>query len=130
MNRQIRFRAWDAIAEIMLEEDHDGMMIQMNSGKPGWYSDEGNFIEAQEMILMQYTGLKCKHKNDLYDGDLMQVHSKGPIHEIYWSEGEDGWRLRLALGKSGCCKINTNLYYRIGNIYQNPDLLATEGEKA
>ena len=69
--REIKFRCWDNEANVMLSDISDGMMIQMNSGKVGWYDDHGDF-EEKNYPLMQFTGLKDKDGKEIYEGDILK----------------------------------------------------------
>lgn len=71
-NRVIKFKAWNHEDKEMIQDVHDGMMIQMNSGQLGFYDDDGAFQECRYKIL-QFTGMMDKNGKDIYEGDICRV---------------------------------------------------------
>jgi uncharacterized phage protein (TIGR01671 family) len=98
-------------------------------------------IDTENVILMQYTGLKDKNGKEIYEGDI--VIRK----EVDWSETEDDcpygeepqkeamrdvvtmdryprfWLQHEAFGYKGECLEHPDECEVIGNIYENPELL-------
>ena len=123
--REIKFRCWDNEANVMLSDISDGMMIQMNSGKVGWYDDHGDF-EEKNYPLMQFTGPKDKNGNGVYESDVItgkltgdyKVETRGRVvydleHLYYATENEGGI---TPLFRISDIEI-------IGNAWENPELL-------
>lgn len=118
MNREIKFRAWHPGSEKMhtcieVSPFHVGDCDRLRWNK-------------NDVILMQYTGLKDKNDKEIYEGDIVEggpylSKSKTKSHIVYqfnqfkvkdefigW-EGEGLWYWD---------EIEV-----IGNIYENPELL-------
>ncbi len=67
MNREIKFRAWDKWNNKMIQP-HDGDFIR-------WHS-MSNWRDCLD--VMQYTGLKDKNDNEIYEGDIIKIYDWGP----------------------------------------------------
>lgn len=129
MNRPIEFRVWDHIQKrIAKVESIDWTNGDINyvclCGGVHWLSTK-NFE-----YLMQYTGLKDKLGNKIFEGDIVKfdntcIGGASGVAEIFWL---DDFCLQE---NPGWCMWNDGAYVRdsflgstvIGNIYQTPELL-------
>lgn len=123
MNRDIKFRALVQYAgKDPYWEYYEPLTI------PYGFKDSGEGFSKIIVKNLEYTGLKDKNGDDVYEGDIIEstilgIKFKG---EVFWETA--GWRVKgddldITLGHD---KAKTRKI--IGNIWENPELL-TEGEK-
>lgn len=117
------FRAWDKTYKKMYEVDE----IHWNCGEFDFIGDAITFKRgADEVELMQSTGLHDKNGKEVFVGDIMKC-TRGCPHEVY-IEKEYGGKyiggmpavylkgIREGYAWTGAEEI-------IGNIYEKPELL-------
>lgn len=126
MSRQIKFRAWDAEQNKMIETFDGSYTLRVNEKDGtlycGGYLPNGDWNEPP---LMQFTGKYDKHHNEIFEGDIIKTVT-GKYMAIGWSDKyasfvikRDGWLFVHYFGEAfeaKECEI-------MGNIYQNPELL-------
>ena len=141
MAREIKFRVWEKY------DDGEGRMLYPADMYGIWPNKQGVFdgIHVAEgdqyvvicgedgSVLMQYTGLKDKNGQDIYEGDILQCSEDGyyeaAIVVVEWNNDNFprimGWNL-MRDGEA------LNYYYGvspddtwaiIGNIHETPELL-------
>jgi uncharacterized phage protein (TIGR01671 family) len=142
MTREIKFRAWHknwgSFANLREDSDfmagfnEEGQIFIINNG----YPDEKN----RDFIIQQFTGLKDKNGNEIYEGDILSFKSdkraegggnicgtygfhKENCHEVFFERGcfyianHQNLSERLNLWKRwGGLEI-------VGNCFENPELL-------
>ena len=124
MKREVRFRLWDKTSNAMKFE------FGMNSeGKTGYY-DKGSWKASDNIELMQWTGLKDKAGNDIYESDIVSFMYKYPNDhlaklelvecEIVWNKSM--WALKWKDGYINGSQLNAEKYTVVGNIYENEGL--------
>lgn len=129
--REIKFRAWNKENEKM--NDVFGLRFV---GDVGYfvYLDDGQDAaieyDQEEVIIMQYTGLKDKKGEEICEGDIVHIkwEENDPNSEFYlvveWNEGSyyanesRGSFLDEPIDKQYASDLLV-----IGNIYENPELL-------
>ncbi len=127
--RDIKFRAW--------QKEHlemcDVTAIDECKGLLGFGNNEGEvdyWLDADECILMQYTGLTDKNGKEIYEGDIISngkltykvVFEKGSfcLHSIKKQKRKRSYFLSQVIEFADCYDIQFGV---IGNIYENKELL-------
>ncbi len=129
MNREIKFRAWDKEKGEMIPKvgvlplggvlKPDG---ETRVGDVGAYAKNYKYLHSEKIEVMQYTNLKDKNGEEIYEGDILAsklFHGDSGTwnYEVRWTE------------KNASFEINGYLIRHydeveiIGNIYENPNLL-------
>lgn len=115
--REIMFRGWHKKHKIMrilgILNFLDSSFLPDYSFAQGW--------EQEDVILMQFTGLKDKNGKEIYEGDLLkEIDQFGRIYEAVWYD--NGWSLTIEPYHNRHFKDAFTMEV-IGNIYENPDLV-------
>jgi len=110
--RDIRFRAWLKNAEVMEYQKNNYSLFM-------WAKSEN-----QPMEIMQYTGLDDKNGKEIYEGD---IYHQGDPNIKYVVIFNDCQFVGSQIGNKSLAGLT---YFKdgieiIGNIHENPDLLAT-----
>lgn len=130
--REIKFRVWDG------ESMREWLSV---TKKPAWQELDVNMPETYSwevamnvaaLAVMQYTGLKDVNGTEVYEGDIVRC-SRGCPHEVKWFMDNGGTYLGGMPGFNfGGMHRNGGTGYAwtgeeevIGNIYENPELLAS-----
>lgn len=155
-SRKIKFRAWDECHKIMHHdfqwvmsgEDGNDWILFVSDRQPiggsGTVWSENPFL-AQQLKIMQFTGLKDKNGREIYEGDIARIvfsqdegggcfsHQKGQ-GIVYF---DDYWGVKFnckdhtqrtasahwgCIGTHECRKVEV-----IGNRYEHPELLTPKG---
>lgn len=128
-----KFRAWDKLRKIMLPVgDLDTSYKLVYLEEDNGYRCEMDFDEIE---LMQFTGLKDKNDNEIFEGDIVNFPEfNGDIYitPVVWDKSCACFGLSFS-GKYPISFDYLEEFYTelkdievVGNIYENPELL--EGE--
>ncbi len=119
--REIKFRAWDLdkvkmVFVLNMELDYNrDLQHCVIAGSPMEVGERRH--DCEDLIFMQYTGLKDTNGKEIYEGDIMSVN--GEKAEVYYDENNVCFCLATGIDYNPCI----GRYEIIGNIYENPDLL-------
>lgn len=131
MNREIKFRAWDEERNEMIYQDKH-TSFQIADWFIGIDCDDTKNYEYREWswngwlncILMQYTWLKDKNGNDIYEGDIIKYWESNPEYFIIYFE--NGWFIgkkhNTLSVKHPVKDLLLDRMEQYWNIYQNPEL--------
>lgn len=116
--KELKFRAWDARNKEMFTpkeivfNEHYGVLFFNR------FSQHNN-----DMVLMQFTGLKDINGKDIYDGDIVKESApRGYKDIIVFEDGKYQMiRLMTSLTRESIKKYEFEI---IGNLYENPELLS------
>ena len=125
--REIKFRAWD-VAE-------SEMVYGMNKCLMNWDGVQHNVARLfnGDIPIMQYTGLRDKNGNEIYEGDVItDVEFVGEVvfHDRWYEVGMHSGKLAWCIFDKkkgdyieiGSCN-DEETWEIIGNIYENPESL-------
>lgn len=121
--REIKFRGWHKEQKKMYSAEEMGQdqltLMPDGRGFANIHSTSTKLSQIdnnQQMIPLQYTGLKDKNGIEIYEGDIVEWRNKH-WYKVYFENGcykADGYELESYAKEE--IKI-------IGNIYENPELL-------
>lgn len=131
--RPIKFRGWDVREQKMI----GGVTPSPNHYSDVWtdcgISGEHGEYSAEDLKLMQFTGLKDKNGKEIYEGDILKSDGSYPL-EVYWMGLAWGVRWNdngskeesIICDDSGDMEMDKNGLKHmavIGNIHENGELL-------
>lgn len=128
-NREIKFRVWSLKYKQWMNHcaiiDCNGNIFSSFIAK----HDDGRIEHmlvplSKENVIQQFTGLKDKNGNKIYEGDIVQYlgldgDSETKPEIVNWNES---WA-SFHIGDNCLSRSISKRYHIIGNIFENPELL-------
>ena len=133
--RENKFRAWDKRRKRMVEVTSINFRDGTIQGETRHAVNREVYLD--DIVLMQYTGLKDKNGVEICEGDLLNMHYlnesvvKGKVVTVKMgmTYDSDGWKHGRTYGwVAGNNSLADVAPYAevLGNIYENPELLEEE----
>ncbi len=110
--REIKFKIWNNRTNDM-SIDSFTILDLMNRSKT---------FDVDDVIFLQFTGLKDKNRVDIFEGDIVKS-SWSTVFLVYFDEHSCQFQAKLKNGlEREMDYFGINSFEVIGNIHQNPEL--------
>jgi len=130
MNRPIKFRVWDKLAERMIYPHNDNQqhfIIDLN----GRFHNLQNGSGGDDYVIQQYTGLTDSNDDPIYEGDILKNHydvGNNIIGQVLYESDHGGYIFQWKRKGRGqdYKNLNCDVAFEsviVGNIFENPELL-------
>lgn len=124
-----KFRAWDKETQTMLDVSLIDFKKSVLVGEH-WEFGETNFINFDDVNLMQSTGLFDKNGKEIFEKDILDYNGRKVI--VKWHGSYAGFiyefvdELKNRTAEWQPLYLSYYKFEIIGNIYENPELLEVE----
>ena len=146
--RERKFRCWDGNNKMMWEVTDiqwakkggliyiRGTFIKNGKKEPiGGFKNQMTTKRWNNLILLEFIGLKDKNGIEIYFGDILATSNNNPIYD-FWEQSENGYtvvkerddELGVTYSRWFMTTVDDSIYNIrfcevIGNIWENPELL-------
>lgn len=128
--RDIRFRIWNENLKEMIKDIHIcpqyGWLVMSDNDA---IAERGR-VSEEDLIWMQYTGLKDKNNKEVYEGDIVMFDydwtKSTEIGVVTWNNDNASFQIKGHIPSSSMKHLKQMKI--IGNIYQNKKILEKEGK--
>ena len=133
MKREIKFRAWDEKLKMMTTPFIDFLIFEESENfRKGQvlhqHFEDDDFVPTE---IMQYTGLKDKNGQEVYEGDIVKMYdpyTKTIITtEVIWDDPNCRFAMKYTFVDFDF--LISDEIEVIGNVHENPKLLKQEAEQ-
>lgn len=124
-----KFRAWDKKRKKLGLLEADMISGEFQSGKI--YDDEDvDWMEIEEFILMQSTGLKDKNGQEIFEGDILGTKD-GLLNGFVEYRKDLGMWTNTLIRYNNFERLGSVASDRkiIGNVFENPELLEADNDR-
>ena len=126
--RNIKFRAWNKEENIMY--DQDNLIVSYSHlGNDCYVNTKDDVRPLYLYTLMQYTDIKDSNGTEIYEGDIVKIEDQfgdDIIGRVIYDETTAGYVFHKGNERNYfqmTLDLESYVYYVIGNIYENTELL-------
>ena len=129
MQREIKFRAWvkseNKLYPVEQWSNNSWIAVPVQLSEDDWQLEQR---PMEDVILMQFTGLKDKNGKDIYEGDIVKYQASliPLVEEVYvciWYQNGFGYK-KPGEDDQASMYLQQSKLEVIGNIHENPALLS------
>jgi uncharacterized phage protein (TIGR01671 family) len=125
--REIKFRVWSKDRKMFVM---DGMSVEDIQEDATHSVHLPMLIKQEECVWQQYTGLKDRNGQEIYEGDLINFSWQAGHKEFYECKNQEVFynneSASFVFGKDKICMLDRVVYDTlevVGNVFENPELL-------
>lgn len=118
----LKYRAWDKELQMMLDVSLIDFKKRVLIGEH-WKFGETNFMNFDEIDLMQFIGLKDMNGQEIFEGDVVHAYSEGASLIGVIEYFDNAYCIKSKNGIYNSLWTNAEYFEVIGNIYENKELL-------